>query len=49
LADAKGTMPSSPLTVSEMCNLLHSASMDVGEVARALRALSALEEKCDPQ
>ena len=48
LADAKDTMSSAPLTVSEMCNLLHSASMDVGEVARALHALSALDEKCDP-
>ena len=49
LADGKDGMPSAPLTLSEMCNLLHSASMDVGDVARALHALSALEEKCDPQ
>jgi len=47
LAEAKGTVPSAPLALSEMCNLLHSASVDVGEVARALHALAALEEKCD--
>ena len=47
LADAKGGAGGSPLTLSEMCNLLHSASLDVREVARALHALAALEEKCD--
>ena len=46
LADAKHTVAGAPFTLSEVCNLLHSASLDVGEVARALNALSALEEKC---
>ena len=47
LADVKDGASGAPLTLSEMCNLLHSASTDVGEVARALHALSALDDKCD--
>jgi hypothetical protein len=46
LAGVIDTVPGAPFTLSEVCNLLHSASLDVGEVARALHALSALEEKC---
>jgi hypothetical protein len=46
LADAKNTVPGAPFTLSEVRNILHSATIDVGEVARALHALSALEEKC---
>lgn len=49
LADAKDGAGGIPLTLSEMCNLLHSASVEVGEVARALHALSALDDKLDPR
>ena len=47
LADVKN--PGAPHALSEMCKLLHSASTDVCEVARALHALSAIEEKCEPR
>ena len=46
LADAGDIVPGAPFTLSEVCDLLHSATVDVGEVARALHALSALDEKC---
>jgi hypothetical protein len=47
LADARDTVPGAPFTLAEVCNLLHSATIDVGEVARALHALSALDQKCE--
>ena len=46
LAETRDTVPGAPFTLAEVCNLLHSATIDVGEVARALHALSALDEKC---
>jgi hypothetical protein len=48
MSDARDIVPGAPFTLSEVCDLLHSATVEVGEVARALHALSALDEKCAP-
>jgi hypothetical protein len=46
LADSNpGAMPRDPYAISEACSILHSAIADVVEVARALRAISTLQEK----
>jgi hypothetical protein len=47
LAESEGAVPAAPYALTEVCDLLHSAIVDVVEVARAMDALSALEEKCE--
>ena len=44
-ADNPGAIPRDPYAMSEACSILHSAIADVVEVARALRAFSAIQEK----
>ena len=47
-AENAGAMPRDPYALSEACNILHSAIVDVAEVARSLHALSRTQEKAEP-
>jgi len=44
-----GAMPRDPYAISEACSILHSAIADVVDVARALRAISAVRAKEEPR
>jgi len=45
--DNPGAMPRDPYALAEACSILHSAIADVVDVARALRAISAGQEKSE--
>ena len=42
-----GAIPRDPYAISEACSILHSAIADIVDVARALRAISTLQEKSE--
>ena len=46
--DNADAMARDPYALSEACNILHSAIVDVAEVARSLHALSQTQEKAEP-
>lgn len=46
--DNADAMARDPYALSEACNILHSAIVDVAEVARSLHALSQTQEKPEP-